>query len=548
MEGRNLSPEARPRSAGRENHASQQPAASISRFISPLVGGEDLDKADSHHMGIVGGPTGQQPSYGFHDGPASTPPPHAVSADPLSTGAAGSAPIAADNGRTTNTADPSHADTLEQQRAQQDIPVTSNGPTRPPLSPNYTSQRTFRASSQTPGGAGAQLGGEGMIHGNGNGIPAGARSNPSSGPPSPSGKHIFAHHPPGFTEPSPAGAQVLGSGEDYHDYLPPRSGAVTPTGSSSGTAGGATGGQAATNTTTTPAQFCFPRLGTRKASSTSVHHHSPLAPLSASTNSSSVNLNHNNGSARPSSSAGVLSSSQHAFAGHPRDEANRGRGSLTTGHNSPSTGVTPEHSANPSRQSTRQHSQGPLFELKRFLNNHLPHSGNNSTSHTPRWGKSNAASKNGSPDHYASVPGTPGHMTPRASRNGGSTVLHSGNAGPFSMTAAHPESDHSAPTSKASTREHKSSSSHFKEHKERSHHFGSRSRRDSPPLGEDHAHLQKKYGKWDKVLGSGAGGTVRLVRRPKDQTVYAVKEFRQKRAGEHERDYQKKVTAEFCIG
>jgi hypothetical protein len=60
--------------------------------------------------------------------------------------------------------------------------------------------------------------------------------------------------------------------------------------------------------------------------------------------------------------------------------------------------------------------------------------------------------------------------------------------------------------------------------------------------------LQKKYGKWDKVLGSGAGGTVRLVRRSKDSTVYAVKEFRTRRAGENEKEYQKKVTAEFCIG
>lgn len=68
------------------------------------------------------------------------------------------------------------------------------------------------------------------------------------------------------------------------------------------------------------------------------------------------------------------------------------------------------------------------------------------------------------------------------------------------------------------------------------------------PLGEDHAHLQKKYGKWGKVLGSGAGGTVRLIKRSKDSTVFAVKEFRQRRAGESEKEYVKKVTAEFCIG
>jgi hypothetical protein len=64
------------------------------------------------------------------------------------------------------------------------------------------------------------------------------------------------------------------------------------------------------------------------------------------------------------------------------------------------------------------------------------------------------------------------------------------------------------------------------------------------------AHLAKKYGKWGKVLGSGAGGTVRLIRGPSKTgaTVYAVKEFRPKRLGESEKEYQKKVTAEFCVG
>ena len=77
---------------------------------------------------------------------------------------------------------------------------------------------------------------------------------------------------------------------------------------------------------------------------------------------------------------------------------------------------------------------------------------------------------------------------------------------------------------------------------------GRRHGRDSPPLGEDHAHLSKKYGKWGKVLGSGAGGTVRLIKRSKDNTTFAVKEFRARRSGENEKEYIKKVTAEFCIG
>lgn len=65
-----------------------------------------------------------------------------------------------------------------------------------------------------------------------------------------------------------------------------------------------------------------------------------------------------------------------------------------------------------------------------------------------------------------------------------------------------------------------------------------------------HAHLSKKYGKWGKVLGSGAGGTVRLIKASAKNggAVYAVKEFRPRRQGESEREYQKKVTAEFCVG
>ncbi|CED82557.1 pkinase-domain-containing protein [Phaffia rhodozyma] len=64
------------------------------------------------------------------------------------------------------------------------------------------------------------------------------------------------------------------------------------------------------------------------------------------------------------------------------------------------------------------------------------------------------------------------------------------------------------------------------------------------------AQLSKKYGKWGKVLGSGAGGTVRLIKGSTKggSVIYAVKEFRPKRLGESEKEYQKKVTAEFCVG
>jgi serine/threonine protein kinase len=86
------------------------------------------------------------------------------------------------------------------------------------------------------------------------------------------------------------------------------------------------------------------------------------------------------------------------------------------------------------------------------------------------------------------------------------------------------------------------------------HHNGSGSSTPSNPIMSlsevTHAHLSKKYGKWGKVLGSGAGGTVRLIRAASKHggTTFAVKEFRPKRPGESEKEYQKKVTAEFCVG
>ena len=44
--------------------------------------------------------------------------------------------------------------------------------------------------------------------------------------------------------------------------------------------------------------------------------------------------------------------------------------------------------------------------------------------------------------------------------------------------------------------------------------------------------------------------SVRLIKASNKNggTIYAVKEFRPKRQGESEREYQKKVTAEFCVG
>ncbi|KAH7069039.1 kinase-like domain-containing protein [Paraphoma chrysanthemicola] len=69
----------------------------------------------------------------------------------------------------------------------------------------------------------------------------------------------------------------------------------------------------------------------------------------------------------------------------------------------------------------------------------------------------------------------------------------------------------------------------------------------SVPFADDHG-LQSKYGKFGKVLGSGAGGSVRLMKRSSDGVTFAVKQFRARHSYESEKDYNKKVTSEFCIG
>lgn len=67
------------------------------------------------------------------------------------------------------------------------------------------------------------------------------------------------------------------------------------------------------------------------------------------------------------------------------------------------------------------------------------------------------------------------------------------------------------------------------------------------PFADDHG-LESKYGKFGKMLGSGAGGSVRLMKRGSDGTTFAVKQFRDRHSYESEKEYSKKVTSEFCIG
>lgn len=61
----------------------------------------------------------------------------------------------------------------------------------------------------------------------------------------------------------------------------------------------------------------------------------------------------------------------------------------------------------------------------------------------------------------------------------------------------------------------------------------------SVPFADDHG-LQTKWGKFGKVLGSGAGGSVKLMKRSSDGLTFAVKQFRDRHSYETERDYNKK--------
>jgi hypothetical protein len=232
----------------------------------------------------------------------------------------------------------------------------------------------------------------------------------------------------------------------------------------------------------------------------------------------------------------------------------------------------------------KQSSIGPLNDLKRFLNHHIPHHHSNlhPTGHAPQVKPAQGASALASAVGTAFATPSEPHETPATQLRGsdfGATPAGAASGLPSGInTPRHP-----GPKDIASTL-----GNLLKPHKDKEHTVAPSSR--SPPssshlvkpddassvksgavtpaggkLGNaqshghhpvaslseaTHAHLSKKYGKWGKVLGSGAGGTVRLIKASAKNggAVYAVKEFRPRRQGETEREYQKKVTAEFCVG
>ncbi|KAH8822128.1 Pkinase-domain-containing protein [Flagelloscypha sp. PMI_526] len=68
--------------------------------------------------------------------------------------------------------------------------------------------------------------------------------------------------------------------------------------------------------------------------------------------------------------------------------------------------------------------------------------------------------------------------------------------------------------------------------------------------GQSVGSLNSKYGICQKVaIGRGATSVVRLAHKwdRKEEKLYAVKEFRKRRKNESEKEYVKKLTAEFCI-
>lgn len=222
-----------------------------------------------------------------------------------------------------------------------------------------------------------------------------------------------------------------------------------------------------------------------------------------------------------------------------------------------------------------------IHDLKRFLNHHLPHGQGHSVSksvdgsgqHTPGgdssdastggrrlsfFGSASASAHNLGQDN--TTPGTPSTEKHRSGGLLGFTMIHKEKKG---TTGTTPNESQASLAAEAGGATAPSGQKHHHHHHSKQHHSTNgvntpsghhhESGTHTPHRGLEeatHATMSKKYGKWGKVLGSGAGGTVRLIKgKAKDGgVIYAVKEFRQRKQGESEREYHKKVTAEFCVG
>ncbi|KAJ3115038.1 serine/threonine-protein kinase HAL4/sat4 [Phlyctochytrium bullatum] len=67
------------------------------------------------------------------------------------------------------------------------------------------------------------------------------------------------------------------------------------------------------------------------------------------------------------------------------------------------------------------------------------------------------------------------------------------------------------------------------------------------PRNASETSLAEKYGRKEEVLGKGANAVVRLCCPMNSNKKYAIKEFRKRRKEETQKEYVKKLVAEFCI-
>ncbi|KAJ6496593.1 other/HAL protein kinase [Mycena vitilis] len=198
---------------------------------------------------------------------------------------------------------------------------------------------------------------------------------------------------------------------------------------------------------------------------------------------------------------------------------------------------------------------GPLHDLKRFLNNHIPHSpashhasAEPSPTSTAYFDSPAASQLDPPPDSVRLDPPRPEKRDSKLSfirkdrPPPSPAIKQSKDRTPSPVQK--PSPTHSVPSNAPShTPSHTPSHASHARSTASTAHFHSLQ-------DATHAHLAKKYGKWGRVLGSGAGGTVRLIKGSTKSggSIFAVKQFRPKRTGESEKEYQKKVTAEFCVG
>ncbi|KAG0303838.1 serine/threonine protein kinase, partial [Dissophora globulifera] len=173
------------------------------------------------------------------------------------------------------------------------------------------------------------------------------------------------------------------------------------------------------------------------------------------------------------------------------------------------------------KKSARETSHGIFHDLKRFL-------------------KVRSTSPTLSPSSPQLLPGNDSRSTIEP-------ITPSSMPSPKIKKVASEDSAKSSPADSKSHREHHPHHGRHKRHNTSGTH--QHQHRNTGPHGNAiESDLRKKYGKIGKVIGSGAGGTVRLISRDSDRKQFAIKQFRKRKPSESERSYIKKVTSEYCLG